>query len=128
MEDPHHSAQSIRRHARIYHPDADNLPAKQRKLAAERQPSALTTETLRPARRLRRADEFVRARPAPAGVVLRLQALAGDSRRATLARFAPAIRQQAVLSRAMPPNNFSQMTDDERGTLARWLGVETAQN
>ena len=45
-----------------------------------------------------------------------------------IARFGPAIRQQAVLSHAMPPNNFSQMTDDERRTLARWLGVETAQN
>ena len=45
-----------------------------------------------------------------------------------IARFAPAIRQQAVLTHAMPPNNFSQMTDDERKTLARWLGVETAQN
>ena len=45
-----------------------------------------------------------------------------------IARFAPAIRQQAVLTHAMPPNNFSQMTDDERRTLARWLGVETAQN
>ena len=31
-----------------------------------------------------------------------------------IARFAPAIRQQAVLTHAMPPNNFSQMTDDER--------------
>jgi len=45
-----------------------------------------------------------------------------------IARFAAAIRQQAVLTHAMPPNNFSQMTDDERKTLARWLGVETAQN
>jgi uncharacterized membrane protein len=45
-----------------------------------------------------------------------------------IARFAAAIRQQAVLTHAMPPNNFSQITDDERKTLARWLGVETAQN
>jgi len=44
-----------------------------------------------------------------------------------IARFAPAILQQAVLNHTMPPNNFSQMTDDERRTLARWLGVETAQ-
>ena len=35
-----------------------------------------------------------------------------------IARFAAAIRQQAVLTHAMPPNNFSQMTDDER---KRWL-------
>ena len=45
-----------------------------------------------------------------------------------IARFAAAIREQAVLTHAMPPNNFSQMTDDERKVLARWLGVETAQN
>jgi uncharacterized membrane protein len=44
-----------------------------------------------------------------------------------IARFAPAIRQQAVLSHAMPPNNFSQMTDYERKVLAHWLGIETAQ-
>ena len=45
-----------------------------------------------------------------------------------IARFAPAIRQQAVLTHAMPPNNFSGMTDDERAALARWLKLETAQN
>ncbi|HLX97539.1 MAG TPA: urate hydroxylase PuuD [Roseiarcus sp.] len=45
-----------------------------------------------------------------------------------IARFAPAIREFAVLTHAMPPNNFSQMTDDERRTLGRWLGLETAQN
>jgi uncharacterized membrane protein len=38
-----------------------------------------------------------------------------------IARFAPAIRQQAVLTHAMPPNNFSQMTDDERRTLVHVL-------
>ncbi len=43
-------------------------------------------------------------------------------------RFAPAIRMQAVLTHAMPPNNFSQMTDEERAVLARWLKIETAQN
>jgi hypothetical protein len=31
-----------------------------------------------------------------------------------IAQFAPGIRMQAVLTHAMPPNNFSQMTDDER--------------
>jgi uncharacterized membrane protein len=45
-----------------------------------------------------------------------------------IARFAPAIRMQAVLTHAMPPNNFTQMTDDERAVLARWLKLETAQN
>jgi uncharacterized membrane protein len=43
-------------------------------------------------------------------------------------RFAPAIRMQAVLTHAMPPNNFSQMTDEERAVLARWLKLETAQD
>jgi uncharacterized membrane protein len=45
-----------------------------------------------------------------------------------IARFAPAIREFAVLTHAMPPNNFSQMTDEERQTLARWLGLQTVQN
>ena len=45
-----------------------------------------------------------------------------------IARFAPAIRMQAVLTHAMPPNNFTQMTDEERAVLARWLKLETAQN
>jgi uncharacterized membrane protein len=44
-----------------------------------------------------------------------------------IARFATGIREFAVLTRAMPPNNFSQMTDEERDTLARWLKIETAQ-
>ena len=43
-----------------------------------------------------------------------------------IARFAPAIRQQAVLTHAMPPNNFSGMTDDERAVLARWLELGDA--
>ena len=45
-----------------------------------------------------------------------------------IARFAPAIRMQAVLPHAMPPNNFTQMTVEERDTLARWLKLETAKN
>jgi uncharacterized membrane protein len=43
-----------------------------------------------------------------------------------IARFAPAIEMQAVLTHAMPPNNFSEMTDDERAVLAHWLGIRTA--
>ncbi len=43
-----------------------------------------------------------------------------------IARFAPAIAMQAVLTRAMPPNNFSQMTDEERAVLARWLKLDVA--
>ncbi len=45
-----------------------------------------------------------------------------------IARFATAVGMQAVLTHAMPPNNFSGMTDEERTTLARWLKLETAQN
>jgi uncharacterized membrane protein len=45
-----------------------------------------------------------------------------------IARFAPAIRMQAVLTHAMPPNNFTGMTDEERAALGRWLALQTAQN
>ena len=44
-----------------------------------------------------------------------------------IARFAPAIEMQAVLTHAMPPNNFSEMTEEERAVLARWLKVQTAE-
>ena len=44
-----------------------------------------------------------------------------------IARFAPAIRMQAVLTHAMPPNNFTQMTDEERTLLAHWLSLDLAQ-
>ena len=44
-----------------------------------------------------------------------------------IARFAPAIAMQAVLTHAMPPNNFSQITDEERAVLARWLKLDLAQ-
>jgi uncharacterized membrane protein len=40
-----------------------------------------------------------------------------------IARFAPGIRMQAVLTHAMPPNNLTEMTPAERAILARWLGV-----
>jgi len=42
-----------------------------------------------------------------------------------IARFAPAIRMQAVLTHAMPPNNLTEMTAKERAVLAHWLGVPT---
>jgi uncharacterized membrane protein len=38
-----------------------------------------------------------------------------------IARFAPAIREQAVLSHAMPPNNITALQPDERQELAQWL-------
>ena len=44
-----------------------------------------------------------------------------------IARFAPAIAMQAVLTHAMPPNNFSGITDEERAVLARWLELNVAQ-
>jgi uncharacterized membrane protein len=40
---------------------------------------------------------------------------------AQIARHAEAIRLYATLSDAMPPNNITQMTAEERQTLARWL-------
>ena len=41
-----------------------------------------------------------------------------------IAAFAPAIRMQAVLTHAMPPNNLTGVTPEERETLARWLGAQ----
>ena len=38
-----------------------------------------------------------------------------------MARFAPAIRVQSVLTHAMPPNNITDMQPEERQELARWL-------
>jgi uncharacterized membrane protein len=38
-----------------------------------------------------------------------------------IAAFGPAIREQAVMSTAMPPNNITEMTAEERAVLARWL-------
>ena len=40
-----------------------------------------------------------------------------------VARYAPAIRIQAVLTHAMPPNNITDMQPEERDTLARWLAA-----
>ncbi len=40
-----------------------------------------------------------------------------------VARFAPAIRIQAVLTHAMPPNNITDMQPEERDELARWLAA-----
>ena len=46
-----------------------------------------------------------------------------------VAALGPAIRVQAVMSHAMPPNNITEMTEAERATLARWLGgAKLAQN
>ena len=40
-----------------------------------------------------------------------------------IARFAPAIRVQAVLTHAMPPNNITAVEPDEREQLAKWLAT-----
>jgi uncharacterized membrane protein len=46
-----------------------------------------------------------------------------------IARFAAAIRVQAVMTRAMPPNNITEMTSEERSALARWFADrKVAQN
>jgi uncharacterized membrane protein len=46
-----------------------------------------------------------------------------------IAKYAPAIRTQAVMSHAMPPNNITEMTPQERAILAKWLaGDKVAQN
>jgi uncharacterized membrane protein len=46
-----------------------------------------------------------------------------------IATFKRAIRVQAVMTHAMPPNNITEMTDHERAILARWLaGEKVAQN
>jgi uncharacterized membrane protein len=46
-----------------------------------------------------------------------------------IAAFASAIRVQAVMSNAMPPNNITEMTPQERAILARWLaGDKVARN
>ncbi len=43
-----------------------------------------------------------------------------------IARQAEAIRVHAVMTRAMPPNNITEMTDDERRRLAAWLATRRA--
>src|SRR6185437_9548938 len=50
---------------------------------------------------------------APKGIVLETPA--------QIVANAPAIRQQAVASRAMPLGNLTGMTDDERARLAAWI-------
>jgi uncharacterized membrane protein len=50
---------------------------------------------------------------APKGVILNT----GESIR----REAGAIRLEAVLTQAMPPNNITRMTEEERRSVANWL-------
>ena len=53
--------------------------------------------------------------PAPGGVKFDTP---GD-----IVRHAARIRERAVVTRTMPPNNKSRITDDERAVLARWNGA-----
>ncbi len=57
---------------------------------------------------------------APRGVLL-------DTAEA-IARNKPLIRMQAVLTHAMPPNNLTGITPDERRVLARWTGDAPASS
>ena len=52
----------------------------------------------------------------PKGIKLETQA--------DMARIKPAINVQAVLSHAMPPNNITDMTLDERRVLAAWIAAK----
>ena len=36
------------------------------------------------------------------------------------------VRIQAALTRAMPPNNLTEMTDEERAVLRAWGGAQSA--
>ena len=61
-----------------------------------------------------------RAEPVWAGFAVAPKRLLLDSD-AAIARQVQAIPVHAVLTRAMPPNNLTGMTDDERRVLAAWL-------
>ncbi|MBM3525168.1 MAG: urate hydroxylase PuuD [Alphaproteobacteria bacterium] len=73
-------------------------------------------------------DEIVSSRcamcharePVWAGIAMPPKGIVLDTPRDVL-RAAHEIRVQAVLTRAMPPNNITQMTQDERRVLAAWL-------
>ncbi len=43
---------------------------------------------------------------------------------AELARYADGVRAQAVDTRAMPPGNITEMTDEERAELGAWLATQ----
>jgi uncharacterized membrane protein len=60
------------------------------------------------------------AEPVWAGIAIAPKGIRLDTPDA-IARHAEAIRIQAVLTRAMPPNNVTEMTPDERRAVAAWL-------
>ena len=90
---------------------ARGLPAETASLDEPKAPQEVVDVVADPLHDVPRGSADGRIGKAPKGVLL-------DTPE-HIARFAAAIRQQAVLTHAMPPNNFSQMTDDERKTLAR---------
>lgn len=60
------------------------------------------------------------AEPAWAGIGIAPKGVLLDTPE-NMARFAPAVRVQAVLTHAMPPNNITDMQPEERQELGRWL-------
>ncbi len=60
------------------------------------------------------------AEPAWTGIVAAPKGVLLDTP-ANIARNAPLVRMQAVLTTAMPPNNITEMTRDERKLLASWF-------
>ena len=67
------------------------------------------------------------AEPAYEGIQIAPKGVLLDSPQA-IARQAYAIRVQAVMTHAMPPNNVTGMTLDERRALGKWLAEKVAAN
>ena len=63
------------------------------------------------------------AEPVQLGIVVPPKGVRLDTA-AHIAREADGIRIQAVLTNAMPPNNITQMTRDERRILAQWIATK----
>jgi uncharacterized membrane protein len=64
------------------------------------------------------------AEPVWAGVPIAPKGVRLDSPE-EIARHAEAIRVQSVLTHAMPPNNITEMTPDERRAVAAWLATRS---
>jgi uncharacterized membrane protein len=62
------------------------------------------------------------AQPVWAGIAIAPKGVRLDSPEA-IAQQREAIRIHSVLSRAMPPNNITEMTLDERRLVATWTGA-----
>ena len=66
------------------------------------------------------------AEPVWAGIVLPPKGVKLDTP-GEIARHREAIRLHSVLTNAMPPNNITDMTADERRVLAAWVGGAAGQ-